>query len=118
MPTHRVFGISVIAAVLAFVLLQMGKVQGPARVRRAATFDVSPPLASLPVSDAAAARPDCAYGCGVSPNDADDEEEAQADGALTVAAGAAVEQKSQGARPPGALMASFNGLGFGFAGPR
>ena len=128
MATQRIFGVTAIAAVLVLILLQIGKVQGPATVHRAGSFDVSPPLVSLRGSNAAAGRPDCdpdASGCGVSPNDADDEEEeaeeeAQTDGAPApkVANGVAVEQKSQGFRPPAALIASFNGLGFGFVGPQ
>ncbi len=66
---------------------------------------------------ATTAQPDCqpdASGCGTSPN----EEENDDAPAPRVATGAGVEQKSQGARPPAALIASFNGLGFGFVGPQ
>jgi hypothetical protein len=36
----------------------------------------------------------------------------------TTAAGVAVEQKSQGTRPPATIVESFDGLGFGFEGPQ
>jgi hypothetical protein len=106
-------------------------VDGGVTVNYAVAFDVSPPFASLrsrgfeaaqaalhqesqgrtafsPVVDV---RADEAQGQGRGSN------EAPAAPPVT-AAGAAVEQKSQGSRPPARLLASFDGLGVGFVGPQ
>jgi hypothetical protein len=99
-------------------------------VHRAAGHDISPPLASLKDSGTATGRADCDPdddGCGVSPADPDDPDappQARRPDPPPVvpppvpAAGAAVEQKSQGSRSAVKAVASFDGLGFGFDGPQ
>ena len=98
---------------------------GAVTVHRATKFDVSPPLQSLRSSDAAEVAEDCeGAGCGTSPSDADaDAEQDQkpeevAPAPVISAAGAAVEQKTQGKRPAVPLLESFDGLGSGFTGPQ
>lgn len=54
-------------------------------------------------------------------SDEDEQKSKQAETALhstVTPEGAAVEQTSQGTRPPAALIESFDGLGFGFKGPQ
>jgi hypothetical protein len=102
--------------------------QGEARtneviVHRAAKFDVSPPLRSLHGSGAREDAPDCeGGGCGTSPSDPDADQEQKpleiAPAPVITAAGAAVEQKTQGKRPAVPLLESFDGLGSGFTGPQ
>ena len=98
-------------------------ISGAATVHHAEAFDVSPPLASLRDAAGALHVPGCdpsRSGCGTSPPEVDEDEQ---DGHGTAtnhpvnAAGAAVEQKSQGKRPPLPLLESFDGLGVGFTGP-
>ena len=96
---------------------------GGVTVHRAAKFDVSPPLRSLRGSDATEHVPDCAgAACGTSPGDADADQEQKPEEVtptpVITAAGASVEQKSQGKRPAVALLESFDGLGSGFTGPQ
>ena len=98
---------------------------GAVTVHRATKFDVSPPLQSLRGSNAAEVAEDCeGAGCGTSPSDADaDAEQDQkpeevAPAPVISAAGAAVEQKTQGKRPAVPLLESFDGLGSGFTGPQ
>jgi hypothetical protein len=91
-------------------------------VHSAMRFDVSPPLASLRGLEVAAPREDCATaGCGVSPPSLDMDQgpasPAPAPPPVITAAGAAVEQTSQGVRPSSPLIESFDGLGAGFEGP-
>jgi hypothetical protein len=96
---------------------------GTVTVSRAAAFDVSPPLASLPDSGSTSAPPDCGRGC-VAASDPDVEDDDDQDAAAPAppphipAPGAAVEQTSPGKRQPAELVASFDGLGFGFTGPQ
>lgn len=92
-------------------------------VQRAAKFDVSPPLRSLHGSGAREDVPDCeGAGCGTSPADPDADQEQKpveiAPAPVITAAGAAVEQKTQGKRPAVPLLESFDGLGSGFTGPQ
>jgi hypothetical protein len=94
-------------------------------VHHAARFDVSPPLASMEEADTVPARPDCPGECDARQGDpdADTEQAAQTAPAPYVAppvsaAGAAAEQKTQGPHSPVKTIASFDGLGVGFAGPQ
>jgi hypothetical protein len=99
---------------------------GPVSVHRALAFDISAPLASIRVANAApAAAPpgDChaARGCGLSPESAlyDQEQNPTPPPPPTItAAGAAVEQTSQGPQPSVPVLDSFDGLGAGFKGPQ
>ncbi|HKF52798.1 MAG TPA: hypothetical protein VKB26_10840, partial [Candidatus Acidoferrales bacterium] len=100
---------------------------GPVTIHHAVDFDVSPPLASLsaarnPGSEAQPA--DCGHttGCGLSPDSSDrdfQEQDRQLPPTPSItAAGAAVEQISQGVRPAIPSVDSFDGLGAGFKGPQ
>ncbi len=96
---------------------------GSVIVHRATRFDVSPPLASLHGSRAIEDSPDCeGAGCGAFPTDPDQAQEKSpeppAPPLVLTAAGNAVEQTSQGRRPPLPLLESFDGLGDGFQGPQ
>ncbi len=103
---------------------QQGEMQTSAvTVHRATEFDVSPPLRSLRGSGATENVSDCeGAGCGASPSDSNADQEQKpeevAPAPVITAAGAAVEQKSQGKRPAVPLLESFDGLGFGFTGPQ
>ncbi len=104
-----------------------------AEIHHAAAFDHSQPLAQLRTG-AVVEKPGCEEDkadCGTSPSDPEEREEEEAEqsaqnkqkenepAASTVtAAGAAVEQTSQGTRSPAKLIASFDGLGAGFTGPQ
>jgi len=97
---------------------------GAVSVHRATKFDVSPPLRSLRGSGATDAAADCeGAGCGSSPQDPDASDQEQkpvevAPAPVITAAGAAVEQRTQGKRAAVPLLESFDGLGSGFAGPQ
>ena len=94
---------------------------GPVMVHRAMAFDVSPPLAWLRDSNAAAQPPNCeGEACGLSPDDPDVKQQpdpAPAPKPVIPEAGAAVEQRSPGRRPAAPLVESFDGMGAGFEGP-
>ncbi|MFZ0700244.1 MAG: hypothetical protein WAN10_01660 [Candidatus Acidiferrales bacterium] len=97
-----------------------------ATVHRALHFDVSAPLAFLHSTKAAtlAMQPlDCEHagGCGLSPAKSlrdSQEQNSPAPPPTITAAGAAVEQTSQGQQPPVPVLDSFDGLGAGFKGPQ
>lgn len=104
---------------------------GPVAVHLAAKFDVSAPLASWRGSEADSEPEDCkGAACGTSPGDPDRDTEPGASQeqqqkpeepvppTVVTPAGAAVEQTSQGIRPPIPLLESFDGLGVGFVGPQ
>jgi hypothetical protein len=99
---------------------------GPVTIHHALHSDVSAPLATLHGADRAtlAAAPDCerAEGCGLSPaNSARDSQEqnpAPPPAPTITAAGAAVEQTTQGDRAPVPVLDSFDGLGASFKGPQ
>ena len=97
---------------------------GAVSVHRATKFDVSPPLRSLRGSGATDAAADCeGAGCGSSPQDPDASDQERkpvevAPAPVITAAGAAVEQRTQGKRAAVPLLESFDGLGSGFAGPQ
>ncbi|HKV27918.1 MAG TPA: hypothetical protein VJN90_06560 [Candidatus Acidoferrales bacterium] len=104
---------------------QVKKLAGPAtgslQIHRAIAFDVSPPLALLQSSTTATARPSCGSpSCGTSPGEQDATQKRNEPPPLPAitAAGAAVEQTSQGERPAAPLLESFDGLGVGFEGPQ
>jgi hypothetical protein len=113
-------------AALIMAALPAGRAWAPAEredrghhrsVRRPAHFDVSAPLAVLSASRGAPQRSECAaagHGCGTSPAEGAAPPQARIDRAL----GTDIEQTEQGSRPPAALIASFDGLGFGFRGPQ
>ncbi len=129
----RVFCGLAIAASLATVPFVAGTSRSSAAPRTpavtvhpAAAFDVSPPLAALLASDergAGAARDadDELPPNALAPEAADQAQQPQAPivpPVITTPAGAgAVEQTSPGAKPPAALVESFDGLGVGFEGP-
>src|SRR5438045_331810 len=117
--SNRPAAISVI--LLLAILLFTYRQQTTFTVHRAAVHDVSPPLASLRDSGTAPSSSDC-DDCGTSPPDPDEPQDsppAQTAPAPPLSpASAAVEQRSQGARPPAALIESFDGLGLGFEGPQ
>jgi hypothetical protein len=96
---------------------------GAVTVHPATKFDVSPPLRSLRGSGATNGVTDCEGAeCGTSPGDPDaaqdQKPEEAAPAPVITAAGAAVEQKTQGKRPALPLLESFDGLGSGFTGPQ
>ncbi|HVB56986.1 MAG TPA: hypothetical protein VNE63_11215 [Candidatus Acidoferrales bacterium] len=112
---------------------------GPVVVHRAAKFDVSRPLLLLRTSAAAMESLDCqGEACGAvsryspvrsfadSPGDSLGRSNVQQQQKpaevppppVITEAGAAVEQTSQGQRPPVPLLESFDGLGAGFKGPQ
>ena len=116
---------------------ETGAATGAATVRHAEVFDLSPPLLSLRDGVIKSSPPDCGtehgggteHGCGTSPGAAGAEPDGPQNGAADAAgtpaarppvspAAAAVEQKSQGKRPPAAIIESFDGLGVGFEGPQ
>lgn len=81
-------------------------------------YDVSTALASMPSGDAGIAASDC-RACDAPPeDDADQAVVAPAPMPHIPPAGAAVEQRTPGDRPPVKLVASFDGLGAGFEGPQ
>jgi hypothetical protein len=87
-------------------------------VRHDVARDVSQPLATLVAAAAETGCEQCPSGI-LAP---DEDEQNGAAGSPAVApgdpAGAAVEQTSHGSRPALELVASFDGLGFGFDGPQ
>ena len=96
---------------------------GAVSVHRATQFDVSPPLRSLHGSGATDDAADCeGAGCGSSPQDPDTDQELKpvevAPAPVISAAGAAVEQRTQGKRAAVPLLEGFDGLGSGFQGPQ
>ena len=96
---------------------------GAVTVHRATKFDMSPTLGSLRGSDTWEVAEDCEGAeCGTSPRDADANQEQEpkevAPTPVISAAGAAVEQKTQGKRPAVPMAESFDGLGSGFTGPQ
>jgi len=136
--TRRVIKVAALAIILVAIFLLIGLElskpgeihgkTGTVTVHDAAAFDVSQSLAML--------RTFCPAGkplepaergqqFGPSPPDPDSEP-GQSGGRGTAAgaappvsaARAAIEQTSPGPRPPAVLIESFDGLGFGFAGPQ
>lgn len=104
-----------------------GMTVGRVTTHRALRFDVSPPVASLPEANTASSEKQSAgcgrtAGCGLSPEASDrdsQEQDAQSPPKPTItAAGAAIEQTSQGERPAVSVLDSFDGLGAGFKGPQ
>jgi len=97
-------------------------------VQRAIRNDVSRPLASqqIPIAGSASDLKVPAQALAMEPEDENREDGEQAQPAASVltpplpisAAGAAIEQKTQGQRPAAELVASFDGLGAGFEGPQ
>jgi uncharacterized repeat protein (TIGR01451 family) len=99
-------------------------------VSRAVRHDVSPPLASLREAATADDQPDCgseecAHALALLREDAEELLRADTlagnpggDAAAVIAAADPIEQTSQGPRPPTPVLASFDGLGFGFTGPQ
>jgi len=134
--TLRVFEGSVIAIALAAVLFTLAAIPPRARVvtspvttHPAAAFDVSLPLARLIKGDDAGASsamrgPDVDVPANtLAPLEDDGQGPPSAPPivppVITTPPGAgAVEQTSQGAKPPATLVASFDGLGVGFEGPQ
>lgn len=94
-----------IAAAAAAGVYVFSAAEPPVRVNYAASHDVSPTLASIG-SRTAQAEGESAQARGGAPAFAPRDP-----------AGAAIEQTSQGTRPPAELVASFDGLGVGFNGP-
>ena len=93
---------------------------GAVSVRSAKTFDVSPTLISMRGARVATQTSDCAgKACGTSPGDPDADQKSEEAAQLPriTDATAAVEQTSQGKRPPVTLVENFDGLGAGFGGP-
>lgn len=90
---------------------------GAVRVHRAMKFDVSPPLTSLRNTGATTELPTCeGAACGNLPSDPQATQNSTEPAPAPVIA--AVEQTSQGKRPPVPLLESFDGLGAGFEGPQ
>jgi len=97
-------------------------------VHRPMRFDVSAPLASSPTRvtrEIFARNSRCAVagGCGLSPRSAvrgsqQENSSAPPPAPVITAAGAAVEQTSQGPRPALPVLVGFDGLGEGFKGPQ
>lgn len=91
----------------------------PVEVRPDVAHDVSAPLAVLAPPASTEVACDACPGGQLAP----DETGAQQGGGSPATAprnavGARVEQRAQGTRPPAELVASFDGLGFGFDGPQ
>ena len=108
---------------------EAGVPSGPVLVHAELKHDLSPPLASLEVSDSKTAQADCAgLACGTSPGAANDDPDSDDRPPEPIPppvppptlspAGIAVEQTSQGTRPAAAVLDSFDGLGAGFEGPQ
>src|SRR6185437_9142623 len=90
-------------------------------VHHALRYDVSPPLASLRANERHDTAADCGEPpCGLSPAEPEQgrPDPAPAPAPEISAAGAAVEQTSQGKHPAIPLLDSFDGLGEGFQGPQ
>ncbi len=97
-----------------------GKVTvGPVKMHRALKFDESAPLTSFHPASVAAQINRCAsLACGTSPgNSRQAQMQAEAPPQIT-AAGAAIEQTTEGSRPALPVLDSFDGLGEGFKGPQ
>jgi len=124
---------AIFVAVLTFIGAANGSYRaaqgmtiGPVTTHRASHFDVSAPLVSLRVAASVGLttqRTDCgrSTGCGLSPERSghdSQEQEVQPAAPMITAAGAAVEQTSQGGRPAVPVIDSFDGLGAGFKGPQ
>ena len=103
---------------LSVVAVACTRSTDPVIVRHDVARDVSQPLATLV---AAAAETGCEQ-CPAGVLAPDEDEQNGTAGSPAVApgdpAGAAVEQTSHGSRPALELVASFDGLGFGFDGPQ
>lgn len=128
---------TILLAILAIGILSVNA-SGPLRqnqhnsssrsliVHRALHFDVSVPLASLRQRDKQSLAPqyfhcESANGCGLAPESSRDSQEqnpSPTPAPRISAAGAAVEQTSQGTRPALDALDSFDGLGAGFKGPQ
>jgi hypothetical protein len=114
------------AAILILLVIVLHR-QKPFAVRQATRMDTSSALANLSPSAAEREASDCEQketGCGVSPEESEEEheaEEAQSAAGTPPAAitesGATVEQTAQGPRAPAKLIENFDGLGFGFPNP-
>jgi hypothetical protein len=97
---------------------------GSFSVHGAMRSDVSKPLVSMTAKAVRTDRANCgAASCGTSLADADEQQQrdatpAPAPAPVITAAGAAVEQISQGEKPSANLGDSFDGLGEGFKGPQ
>ena len=94
---------------------------GAATINHAAAHDLSPPLVSLRQPSSVPMLPECGADCGISPGDPDDDGQATGPPSATPplpAGAAAIEQRAQGTRPAAPILASFDGLGLGFAGPQ
>lgn len=95
-----------------------------ASVHRALHFDVSAPLRQMRGTNAVSQPAACegSDGCGLSPSGPDPDSQQRNPPIPSVpaitAAGAAVEQITQGDRPALAALDSFDGLGAGFKGPQ
>ena len=119
-------------AILIALLLRWSPRRGPAglEVHHAVAHDLSPPLSSLRGFETAPAALDCALTVSNAPDrdDPDDPDATplQGRGAPNTPpppppippAGLAVEQRTQGTRPAAVVIASFDGMGFGFSGPQ
>jgi hypothetical protein len=104
-----------------------GNKTGPTRisVQRCDLHDQSPPLASLAAAADDAELPDRIAGLPRGSLSAESELEEEQEQQQTdqgqppiPAAAAAIEQTQMGARPAAQIIASFDGLGFGFEGPQ
>lgn len=122
-------------AIAAVLLLSVGAAKRPHRehansrtsviLHRALRYDVSAPLASMRATDEESpAKPpfrcESENGCGLSPDTSTDSQEVSSapPPPEISAAGAAIEQTSQGQRPALDVLDSFDGLGAGFKGPQ
>jgi hypothetical protein len=94
---------------------------GQVLVQPAMKMDVSAPLSSMRDSGTAIEPADCgAESCGDSPEGPEQQAEVPpaAPPPVLSAAGTAVEQTTQGSRPPVPLVVSFEGMGSGFTGEK
>ena len=128
------FGGLAIAMVLAVVVLTQSGIPpraqmaaSPATIHPAAAYDLSPPLAMLLREADGRGRgvksvPDTGIPASTLAPPGDDYQRPSAPIVppviTTPAASGAVEQRSQGTKPPADLVTSFDGLGVGFEGPQ
>jgi hypothetical protein len=104
-----------LAVPAALAVLAIGTWPRHIKLRPQGFHDVGPPLAAL--HDPETAPGSCVHNCGLSAPDPDDDDAADpAPSPASPAAGAAIEQRSPGSRPPLEILLHFDGLGVGFPG--
>lgn len=112
---------SAAAGVLFLAVQPSPQIARVTTVQESGSFDISRPLSMLSAAERATEGSGCHEpdtGCGASPGDSDDQASPDSVRPSTAAPGAAIEQRSQDAKPAAKLIESFDGLGAGFEGPQ